>query len=59
MLVSGHGTGQSPEMDKTLEMAKVVQGERAITFLLRDTPAGQAGDGFLDPVVVKNIALVL
>jgi hypothetical protein len=42
-----------------VDMSGVFDGDRAISFALADTPAELIKDGFLNPAVVHNIALVL
>lgn len=42
-----------------VDMTAVFDRPRAITFLLADTPGELKKDGFLNPAVVRNVALVL
>jgi hypothetical protein len=45
--------------DEPVDMSEVFDGVRTIEFALADTPGPLKIDGFLDPAVVHNIALVL
>lgn len=52
--------GYAHSFTDPIDMSAVFDGDRTITFALRDTPAKlKAADGFLNRDVLRNIALVL
>jgi len=51
--------GYAHTFEHPVDMSRLYEGDRAIEFLLADTPGRLKRDGFLDPGVVDNIALIL